>query len=96
MVARWLRAQARRTFLADLTTFDASIEEETRRLKKLRRAMLAQYEELELSIRAVDLLTAKAEQARACIKQRLAQPEAPVPAVFSRELRQRTEGNTHG
>ncbi len=92
MASRWFQHWGRHAFLADVATFDAAIADTTQRLRQLRGEMLALYEELEMGIRAMDLLAERAEEARGRVKDRLTRPGAPEPAVFSRELRQRSQG----
>lgn len=89
-MTKWFQSFARRTFVTQIGVFETAITQEIAHLKVLRRQLLGLYNEIELAIHALDMVTERAELARAAVKQRLERPDAPQPAAFNRDLRQRT------
>jgi len=89
----WFRREAQRTFTETYATFDAALSDETARIKALRRQLLSLYEEIDLALRALDLLGTVSDQARERVRVRLAHGAGTTPEVFTKEWRQRHHGD---
>lgn len=86
---RWFRTFCRQIFLSDLRSADATFVQMANQIKTLRGQLNVVYEEVELAIRALDVLGERVDDARRRIKDRVGTPRLE-PQEFSGDHRQRT------
>lgn len=91
-MTQWLQRHLRRAFLASYSEQERALTDMLTRIQTMRGHLFALYEEVELAIRALDMLGERVDSAKARIRDRVqaeANGQALTPTTFTHDHRQR-------
>lgn len=94
-MTRWFETFMRRAFLRPFSGQEQALHQMAGQVEAMRRQLYQLYEEIELALRALDLLGERVDAARQRVQLRVEAPEPPVvpltPRTFTGQDRQREE-----